>query len=121
MSYNITSRSIPRPIKATHSNTIASTVLATVTAFNYAGHTAHYFKGLSGAPTLVSNSDQTEPETGSDTDTSTDTHGQHHFKSTTQQKQAEVKEEIKVTAVVAQLVKSKKQKGTINTSKTVIK
>jgi hypothetical protein len=33
---------------------------------------------------------------------------------------AEVEEEIKVTAVVAQLVKTKKQKGTISTSKTVI-
>jgi len=39
------------------------------------------------------------------------------MKSTTQQKQAEVEEEIKVTAVVAQLVKNKKQKGTIRTSK----
>ncbi len=65
----------------------------------------------------MSDSDQTKPETGSDTDMLTDTSNQHHIKSTTQQKQAEVEEEIKVTAVVAQLVKNKKQKGTIRTSK----
>lgn len=86
-------------------------------SLRHISHTAHYLKGLSGAPALVSDSDQTEPETGSDTDMLTDTSNQHHIKSTTQQKQAEVEEEIKVTAVVAQLVKNKKQKGTIRTSK----
>ena len=90
----------------------------TVTAFNYAGHTAHYLKGLSGAPSQVSDTDQTEPDTGSDTDTSSDGSSRHHFKSTTRQKiNAKEEEEIKVTAVVAQLVKNKKQTGTSNTSK----
>ncbi len=80
MSYNVTSKLVPRPIKATHPSTDTSNVPATVTAFNYAGHTAHYLKGLSGAPALVSDSDQTEPETGSDTDMSTDTSNRCHIK-----------------------------------------
>ena len=36
MSYNVTSRLVPRPIKATHPSTDTSNVPATVTAFNYA-------------------------------------------------------------------------------------
>ncbi len=86
MSYNVTSKLVPRLITATHPSTNISNVPVTVTAFNYAGHTAQYLKGLSGAPSLATDTDLTEPKTGSDTDTSSDIRSQHHFKSTTQQK-----------------------------------
>ena len=117
MSDNVTPRLVPRLIKATHPSTNTSNVPVTVTAFNYAGHTAHYFKGLSGAPSMVSDTDLTEPESGSDTDTTSDTSNRNQLKSTQHKLNAEVEEEIQVTAVVAQLVKTKKQKGTISTSK----
>jgi hypothetical protein len=61
--------------------------------------------------------DLTEPETGSDTDSSFETSNRHQLKSAQHKLNAEVEKEIKVTAVVAQLVKTKKQKGTISTSK----
>ena len=65
----------------------------------------------------MSDTDLTEPETGSDTDTSSEISSRHHLKLTTQHKvNAEVEEDIKVTAVVAQLVKNKTPKGTLSTS-----